>query len=407
MKSQDLPKLPDNPGVYLFKEKGKILYIGKATSLKDRVKSYFGNDLLNTRGPMILDMVTKSETLDFYETDSVLEALILEANLIKKHQPTANTREKDNKSFYLVVITKEDRENGEVSRVLALRERELEKSNIQTRATFGPFPNGMMIREALRIIRRIFPFQDDNSLKKDQKEFYRQIGLAPDSSQKDFKHAYEENIENIILFFKGKKREIVKRLEREMMQLAKKEQFEQADIIKKKIFALNHIKDVSLIKKENTENREKLFRIEAYDVSHTGGKEMVGVMTVVNNGSAEKSEYRKFKIKGFTSSNDVGALREMLLRRFAHTEWLYPNMIVVDGSLAQKRTAEKILNEIGAVIPVVAVVKNEHHKPKALLGGKDYIKGREDAIVLANSEAHRFSINYHKDLRGKKFLGKK
>ena len=415
MKSQDLPKLSDTPGVYLFKEKGQILYIGKATSLRDRVKSYFGKDLFNTRGPMVLDMVTKSDSLDFFETDSVLEALILEANLIKKHQPLANTKEKDNKSFYSVVITRENGETGEVSKVLSIRERELEKSEIKTKAKFGPFPNGSVIREALRIIRRIFPFQDENSLKKDQKEFYRQIGLAPDSSAKDFKSAYQKNIENIILFFKGKKRDLVKKLEREMMDLAKLENFEEADSVKKKIFALNHIKDVSLIKKENTENREKKFRIEGYDVSHTGGSEMVGVMTVVTNGARENAEYRKFKIKGFDKSNDVGALREILLRRFAHTEWVYPNMIVVDGSVAQKRAAEKVLNEIGAVIPVVAVVKDERHKPKAILGGKDYIKGRpartlgggEDAIILVNAEAHRFSIKYHKELRAKKFLPKK
>jgi excinuclease UvrABC nuclease subunit len=402
VKLKNLPKLPDSPGVYLFKEKGKILYIGKATSLKDRVKSYFGKDIFNTRGPIILDMVTKADDVGFFETDSVLEAIILEANLIKKHQPVANTREKDNKSFYNVVVTKED-----VPKVLIIRERELQTKNYPLKTTFGPFPNGSVIREALRIVRRIFPFQDENSLKKDQKEFYRQIGLAPDSSSGDFKNAYQKNIENIILFFKGKKRDIVKKLEKEMLALAKEEKFEAANEIKKKIFALNHIKDVSLIKKENIENREKRFRIEAYDVSHTGGSEMVGVMTVVTNGAPEKSEYRKFKIRGFDKSNDVGALREILLRRFAHTEWLYPNMIVVDGSVAQKRAAEKVLGGIGAVIPVVAVVKDERHKPKALLGGRDYIKGREDAIILANSEAHRFSIKYHKDLRGKKFLSKK
>lgn len=411
MKSQDLPKLPDCPGVYLFKEKGQILYIGKATSLRDRVKSYFGKDLFNTRGPMVLDMVTKSDSLEFFETDSVLEALILEANLIKKHQPVANTKEKDNKSFYVVAVTRPDfvdarQVTEDVPKVLIIRERELENKDIKLRAKFGPFPNGSVIREAVRIIRRIFPFQDENSLKKDQKEFYRQLGLSPDFTKNDFKNTYEENIENLILFFKGKKREIVKKLEKEMMSLAKEEKFEMADALKKKIFALNHIKDVSLIKKENTENREKSFRIEGYDVSHTGGSEMVGVMTVVINGAPEKSEYRKFKIKGFDKSNDVGALREILLRRFAHTEWVYPNMIVVDGSVAQKRATEKVLNEIGAVIPVIAVVKDERHKPKALLGGKDYIKGREDAIVLVNSEAHRFSIKYHKDLRGKKFLGK-
>ena len=402
MKSQDLPQLKDNPGVYLFLEKEKILYIGKATSLRDRVKSYFGNDLLNTRGPMILDMVTKSDKLNFFETDSVLEALILEANLIKKYQPVANTREKDNKSFYFVIVTKD-----ETPKVLVMREREIEKLGIKTKAKFGPFPNGSVIREAIRIIRRIFPFQDENSLKKDQKEFYRQLGLSPDFTKKDFENVYEENISNLILFFKGKKRDIVKKLEKEMMLLAKAEKFEKANDLKKKIVALNHSKDVSVIKKENTENREKKFRIEAYDISHMSGNEMVGVMTVVTNGAPDKAEYRKFKIKGFDRSNDIGALNEVLLRRFGHTEWLYPNMIVVDGSVAQKRTAEKVLNNIGAVIPVVAVVKDERHRPKQILGSKDYIQGREDAIILANSESHRFSIKYHKDLRNKNFISQR
>lgn len=108
MKKSDLPKLPDNPGVYLFKKGKSVLYVGRATSLSDRVKSYFGDDLLNTRGPIILDMVTTSSSLDYIETSSVLEAVILEANLIKKYQPVANTKEKDNKSFYFVIVTDED-----------------------------------------------------------------------------------------------------------------------------------------------------------------------------------------------------------------------------------------------------------------------------------------------------------
>lgn len=399
MQKKNLPKLPDSPGVYLFKEKGKILYIGKATSLKDRVKSYFGNDLINTRGPIILDMVTKSDELDFLKTDSVLEAIILEANLIKKHQPTANTREKDDKSFCHVVVTRDD-----IPKVLVLRERDMESKDYKIKAKFGPFPSASIMREALSIIRRIFPFQDENSLKKDQKEFYRQLGLAPETSAKDFNSSYEKNIQNITLFFKGKKRDIVRNLEKEMMNLAKEEKFEMANELKKKVFALNHIKDVALIKKENTHNRDKKFRIEAYDVSHTGGSEMVGVMTVVVNGEKENSEYRKFKIRGFKKSNDVGALEEMIKRRLAHTEWTYPNLVVVDGSVAQKRRVENIFNTLGIHIPVTAVVKNEHHKPKAILGNKEIVKKHEVEVILANAEAHRFSIAYHKGLRAKKFL---
>src|SRR5689334_16740799 len=99
--------VPDKPGVYFFKNKGDILYIGKATSLRERTKSYFAKDLIHTRGPLILDMVFKANSIDWQETDSVLEAIILEANLIKKHKPYYNTREKDDKSFNYVCITKE------------------------------------------------------------------------------------------------------------------------------------------------------------------------------------------------------------------------------------------------------------------------------------------------------------
>ena len=107
IKSLSKFKLPDAPGVYFFLKGGKLLYIGKATSLKDRVKSYFVRDLIGTRGPLIVDMAFKATNLKFQKCDSVLEALILEANLIKKHQPYYNTKEKDDKSFNYVCVTKE------------------------------------------------------------------------------------------------------------------------------------------------------------------------------------------------------------------------------------------------------------------------------------------------------------
>ena len=119
-------KLPDKPGVYFFLKGRNILYIGKATSLRDRTKSYFSKDLINTRGPLVADMVFKANKLDWQETDSVLEALILEAELIKKHQPYYNTREKDDKSFLSVIITSE-----KLPRVFTIRTRNIkEHSNI-------------------------------------------------------------------------------------------------------------------------------------------------------------------------------------------------------------------------------------------------------------------------------------
>ena len=152
-------KLPDTPGVYFFKKGREILYIGKATSLRDRVRSYFSRDLVETRGMLLVDMVAKASVIDFIQTDSVVEALLLEAELIRKHRPYYNTKEKDDKSYNCVVITKED-----FPRVLILRKKDLD-SNLNAErytlnAVFGPFPNGTQLREALKIIRRIFPFRD-------------------------------------------------------------------------------------------------------------------------------------------------------------------------------------------------------------------------------------------------------
>ena len=201
MKLKNLQKLdiPKNPGVYRFMDNSEVLYIGKATDLRSRVRSYFGADLIETRGPHIVDMVTKAKTIKWQETDSVLEALILEANEIKKNQPYYNTKEKDNKSYNYVVITKED-----FPKVLLLRGRELEKYKAGINSSilrgskigsiFGPFPGGESLKIALRIIRKIFPFRDNRSIQKDKVEFYKQLGLTPDLSDSNIKKKY------IILF---------------------------------------------------------------------------------------------------------------------------------------------------------------------------------------------------------------
>jgi excinuclease ABC subunit C len=213
MKSQYIKKLklPDHPGVYIFKSGKEIAYIGKATSLRSRVQSYFGRDLIATRGPLLVDMVTRADRLEFIQTDSVLEALILEANLIKKHQPKYNTKEKDNKSFNYVCITRE-----KLSKVLIIRGRSLDKSKYKK--VFGPFPNGLQLRTAMKIVRKIFPFFDDSSSKKQNVQFYKQLGLIPEEN-------YKNNLKNLILFFEGKKGKIIVNLKKDMNVYAKKMQF--------------------------------------------------------------------------------------------------------------------------------------------------------------------------------------
>ena len=237
LKSFSKIKLPSKPGVYFFQKGKNILYIGKATELKSRVRSYFSNDLIVTRGPLLVDMVVSADKIMFQETDSVLEALILEASLIKKYQPYYNTKEKDDKSFSYVCITKEA-----IPKVLVVRGRNLADYK---GSFFGPYTNGMQLREALKIIRRIFPFLDEKS--KNYLEFYKQINLVPDLEDRKL---YLQNIKNIKLFFGGKKKQILMNLKKEMKAYSKLREFEKAGEIKRQIFALQHINDVALLKLE-------------------------------------------------------------------------------------------------------------------------------------------------------------
>ncbi len=448
-------KLPSSPGVYLFKKGKSVLYVGKATSLKDRVKSYFSKDLIATRGPILVDMVFKSDKLEFEQTDSVLEALILEAHLIKKFQPKYNTKEKDNKSYNYVVITDEPFPKVLIERGKNIDFKKLQTTHYKLQTTYGPFPHGAILKEALRIVRKIFPFIDKQSSKKDNYEFYRQLGLTPnftsfvsssstlgdpssvfkseirstksetntkskiknskqifrldsglrrnDSKEMANKYAkleYQKTIRNIKLFFEGKKKELIRKLEKEMHAYAKVQQFEEANKIKKTIYALNHIHDVSLLKRDMADVGKAL-RIEAYDVAHLSGTNMVGVMVVIEDGIPEKDEYRKFNIKTVKGANDPASLKEMFLRRLGHTEWQYPGIIVVDGNEIQLNVVEQALKALKITIPVVAVVKDEKHKASKILGDRNLILSYRDQILLANSEAHRFAIAFHRQKRGK------
>ena len=406
MTSQGLTKLklPDQPGVYFFMKGREILYIGKATSLRSRVRSYFATDLIHTRGSHIVDMVFKATTVKYEVTDSVLEALMLEANVIKKHQPKYNTKEKDDKSFNYVVITDEI-----IPKVLLIRGREVDiKMKTKTmaiRSLFGPYPSGGAIRDGLKIIRRIFPFVDQNSIKKDNYEFYKQLGLTPDTQNIEAIKLYKERIRHIELFFAGKKKKILETLKKEMMKAAKAQAFEKAGEYKRQIFALEHINDVSLIKNELLTNPSmSRVRIEAYDVAHMSGKNMVGVMTVVIDGEAAPREYKKFIIQTQSGSNDTGALEEILSRRLRHTEWGIPDIIVTDGGVAQKRVGEQVSARYQWNVPVVSVVKDDSHKAREILGEQLLVNKHKRAILLANVEAHRFAIAFHKEKRAKNFL---
>ncbi|TAK57322.1 hypothetical protein EPO17_02240 [Patescibacteria group bacterium] len=241
--------------------------------------------------------------------------------------------------------------------------------------------------------------------------FNAQIGLCPGvCSGAISAQEYAKIIARIKLFFEGKKAILIRKMEKEMRDYAKKQEFEKAGELKRQIFALTHIQDVALIKNRehslletNESGTGQSFRIEAYDIAHLSGKDTVGVMTVLEDGQPAKSQYRKFKIKRRDGAHDIANLREIIERRLTHTEWPYPQMIVTDGNEVQRRAVEEIIATAKLSIPVVSVTKDERHRARAIIGDAKLVEKYKRAIVLVNNEAHRFAIDYHRTLRGKIF----
>lgn len=417
------------PGVYLFKKGRRVLYVGKATSLRDRVRSYFDDDLIATRGPRLVDMVTMADRISHETTPTVLEALVREAALIRLHHPAANAEGKDDKTFLYACITDE-----EIPRVLIVRGKDIDfkakraSDGQKFKALYGPFPSGAQLREGLRLIRKIFPFFDtpkpvgaDSKQNRARIEFNTQIGqfprtmrftlASPIGQNKVNLKMYRKSIRKVMLFLAGRGKQLRVVLEREMRTAAKDERFEDAAEARRQLFALDHIQDVSLIKDENLYPNYiaiagKLgYRIEAYDTAHLSGTNAIGVMVVVEDGVAVKKEYRTFNIRGVTKNDDIASLKEVLSRRLNHPEWPLPKAIVVDGGKTQKHAAEAVLKAAGVVIPVAAVVKDERHRPREVIGAIRAGITESDA-VLANSEAHRFSLARHRRARSRNLRAK-
>ncbi|MCD8508291.1 MAG: hypothetical protein LRY42_02770 [Candidatus Pacebacteria bacterium] len=293
-----------------------------------------------------------------------------------------------------------------------MRERDLLKKqrlDIPLLYTFGPYPHSKTLREALRIVRKIFPFRDKRAVSKDHERFYASLGLSPEThttTADTARAAYLETIEHIRLLFEGNTSGLVQKLTQDMHAHAEKRAFEEAEKIKRQLFALEHIQDIALMHEDDytlspKHASKKSVRIEAYDVAHLQGSNPVGVMVVIVDGSIENSQHRVFDIRNGHKGSDVHALEEILVRRLRHTEWAYPTYIVVDGGTAQKRTAERVLKEYNLSIPVISVVKDQRHKPREIRGQAKVIEQYQKWILLANHESHRFALKQHTNKRKK------
>jgi len=396
----DLTKnLPDSPGVYLFKgARGKVLYVGKAGNIKRRVSSYYQKAHDKKTEKLLKD----AKSIDFQKTDTAIEALILEAELIKKLKPIFNSREKDDKSFLYVDITKD-----KFPQVILSRGRAAPPRNLAKR--YGPFTTASHIREALRIIRRIFPFSIHEKEKIGTMVrpcFDYEIGLCPGTCVgRADRDEYLKDIRNIKLLFEGKKKRILSGLENEMKGASKSLDYERAERVKRQIFALQHIQDIALISDERSsikDSTEGMKRIEGYDISNISGTSAVGSMVVFTGGISDKDEYRKFRIRTVQGVNDVAMLSEMLYRRL-NNKWKLPDLILVDGGRGQVNTMLRVLRGRSLKIPVVGLAKGPTRKKNEVVGTlPSWTTLRE--LMAVRDEAHRFAIKYHRKVRGRQFV---
>ena len=412
-----LSNLPTGPGVYQFYDKsGNILYIGKAKNLRSRVKSYFlkVEELVETRSEAIFQMVGLVDQVKTLPTDSEIEAVFLEAELINKIKPKYNSRQKDDKSFYVIEISKD-----EIPRVELKRSRNVDLKN-KKYYYFGPYPSGEILKRALRILRKIFPYANCSETKYKKAEklckscLYGDIGLcqAPCEKAEQILDC-KKQISYLKDFLSGKKQKIIRSLKLEMTKLSKNKEYEKAAIVRDKLFALEHINRYSVGLKDTFEDFRSgsIFpRIEAYDISNIGGDFAVGAMTVVTLGKLDKSEYKKFKIKTVEGSNDIAMMQEVVKRRFANN-WSRPNLLVIDGGATHLKSVLTILKEIKIDIPVVAIAKgpdrdkDEFHYSATELG-QYFHKNPElkNYAIIARDESHRFSQSYYRSLHRKDLI---
>ncbi|MEI6835799.1 MAG: GIY-YIG nuclease family protein [Candidatus Falkowbacteria bacterium] len=369
-----LKEVPNKPGVYFWLDQaGIVLYVGRATNLKNRLSQYFQKNI----EARIAEMVATAKDLRWLVCDSLLEAIILEAKNIKDYWPKYNVVDRDNRSFIYIVIP-----GGNYPKPIIVRGQDLKKFPETKAKIFGPYQSRTLISNALRLIRPIFPW--GNCVAESGKAcFDYQIGLCPGACIKAItKTAYKKNIDNLCLLLSGDRTRLLKKLSQENPGQAK---------------ALKHLQDVSLLAREDNLNTKKLNRIEGYDISHLNGQESYGSMVVFLNGEADKNEYRLFKIKEAPAADDERALAEVLLRRFKHLEWPLPNLIMIDGGLPQISFLTKVLHRHNINTPLVGISKLGGDKLVFVKGTKenfkDLAKNLKPTLLKLREEAHRFA-NY-------------
>jgi len=401
---KEIKGFPDAPGVYLMKdERGAIIYVGKASSLKERVASYFRQRSASAR---LRALIEKIRDIEYITTGSEAEALLLESALVKAHQPKYNVALRDDKSYPFLKLTVNER----FPRLVICRG----KKNDGARY-FGPFIEARLLRHALDFLRRVFPLRTCRCMPKTVcLNYYLRQCLAP-CVDKVGEAGCRRIADQLVMFLEGKRPQLLKQLQEQMLAASRGRHYEEAARLRDQVWALSQTVAVKSRygRPEQLEALQEILglkknaeRIEAFDVSNISGKEAVGSMVTFVKAKPYKDGYRKFKIKEISGIDDYGMMREIVRRRYEHLveeKGKLPDLIVIDGGKGHLSSAREALGSLGLEgVPIMAIAKEFEHI---------YLPGREEPIKLPyhcaalhliqriRDEAHRFAIEYHTTLR--------
>lgn len=433
--SLQIQNAPQEPGVYrFFDASGSLLYIGKAMNLNARLASYLRVHALPAPKQRMME---RARTVKVEIRESDIDALIREASLIKTHRPPFNVLMRDDKNYTYVAITKE-----EFPRVFVTHQpvdtikkstttRGIKIKNVPSEL-IGPFTDGLAIRTAVRLLRKIFPYCTCAPHKRHTRACINaQIGKCPGiccapsaSITAAQKRAYQKNIQRIRAVLLGKHRALRASLARDMKRASNIRAYERARELRDQIHGLDRIfAHKNYVQRDTMTDRAKALRvlmdllklpeaptrIEGFDISNIQGTHPVGSMVVFIDGRPEKSEYRKFTIKTVPQANDPAMMKEMLTRRLLRTDWPRPDVLLIDGGITQIGAAIAAAKSVGSDVPIISIAKKEEKLFRAKALPKKLSEISPDLLRLLQhirDESHRFAISFHRATRSKKLIGK-
>lgn len=415
--------LPDRPGVYLMKDRlGRIIYVGKAKSLKKRVSSYFTPSRSMAAHPKIRALIETIADFDILEVKSEPEALLLEGRLIKQWRPRYNTDFTDDKRFLLVRVDMTE----EVPRIRLTRIRKDDRSRY-----FGPFAHSGLLRKTLAQMRRQFGVMLGDATPRKLPDGTWQLYDDVRQELYGFENIttaeeYRRRVEDACVFLDGKSREWLEALRAEMAGAAARQEYEKAAELRDVVFAL----EKTLAKTRKFERDHPLVStdaaalaalgealglpapprtIECFDISHISGTYVVASMVHFADGRPDKNNYRRFQIKSFIGNDDYRAMEEVVARRYRRLRdesKAMPDLVVIDGGRGQIGAALKAFVALDLAPPALIGLAKKHETiiftdARAPLN----LPLNSSALNLlqrVRDEAHRFANTYNADLRSKK-----